>query len=122
MPPGIERRLFKSAIGASLLGALLCATVSAQTLPELFQKLKNEVNARSWNDASRTLAALQTEAVKPGNEESLKKLEGPIAFYRGVCEANLGQTREAVEDFVTFLKIQPHATIDSTAYSKEAVT
>ena len=118
---GIRRRMSKFAVGAWVLGALLYSTASAQTLPELFQKLKNEVHARSWNEASRTLAALQAEAVKPGNEESLKKLEGPIAFYRGVCEANLGHTHEAVEDFVTFLKIQPHSTIDPTAYSREAV-
>src|SRR5262245_40034670 len=97
---GIERRLSKSAIGASLLSALRFSTASAQTLPELFQKLKTEVNAGSWADASRTLATLQTDSAKPGNEEPRRKLEGPIAFYRGVCEANLDQTDEAVESFV----------------------
>jgi GWxTD domain-containing protein len=116
----IHRRSSRVAIGA-ILAALLSSPAVAQTLPDLFQKLKSEVNARAWTEASRTLAALQAEAVKPGNEASLAKLEGPIAFYRGVCEANLGQTNEAIEDFATFLKIQPNATIDSAVYSKEAV-
>jgi GWxTD domain-containing protein len=119
---GIERRVSSFAIGASLLGVLLCAPASAQTLPELFQKLKGEVNAGSWAEASRTLATLQTEAAKPGNEESRRKLEGPTAFYRGVCEANLDQTEEAVESFATFLRIQPNATMEPAAYSKEVVS
>jgi GWxTD domain-containing protein len=117
-----ERRVSWLAIGSSLLGVLLSATASAETLPELFQKLKTEVSAGSWAEASRTLAALQTEAAKPGNEESRQKLEGPTAFYRGVCEANLGQTGEAIESFATFLKIQPNATIEPAAYSKEVVS
>jgi GWxTD domain-containing protein len=119
---GIERRLTRFAIGASLLGALLYSSAFAQTLPELFQKLKGEVNAGSWADASRTLASLQTESAKPGNEESRRKLEGPIAFYRGVCEANLGQTEESIESFVTFLRIEPSATIEPARYSKRVVS
>jgi GWxTD domain-containing protein len=119
---GILRRISKAAIGASLSGALLCSPAAAQTLPELFQKLKSEVNASSWTEASRTLATLQTESAKPGNEELRKKLEGPIAFYRGVCEANLGHTEEATESFVTFLRIEPNATIESAAYSKRVIS
>ena len=109
------------AIGASLLGTLLTATAASQTLPELFQKMKGEVNARSWADALRTLATLQNEAGKPGNEEQRDKLEAPIAFYRGVCEASLGQSEDAVEDFATFLAMQPDSTIDSAVYSGSVV-
>ena len=118
---GFQRRLTKIAIAASLIGALQHSTVVAQTMPELFQKLKSDVHAGSWAEALRTLGTLQTEAAKPGNEDSRAKLEGPIAFYRGVCEANLGQSVQAVESFVTFLDIRPNATLDSAAYSKETV-
>ncbi len=66
-------------------------------------------------------ASLQTEAAKPGNEDARAKLEGPIAFYRGVCEANLGQSDQAVESFVTFLDIRSNSTLDSATYSNETV-
>ncbi len=116
-----RRPLVKVAIAASLLAALHHLAVEAQTLPELFQKLKTEVHARSWNEALRTLSTLQTEAAKPGNEDARAKLDGPIAFYRGVCEANLGQSDQAVESFVTFLDIRSNATLDAATYSRETV-
>ncbi len=113
----------KLAIVMSLLVSLRLSATSAaaQSLPDLFQQMKSEVNARSWEAALRTLGTLQTEAAKPGNEATREKLEGPIVFYRGLCEANLGQTDEAVESFTTFLKLQPNATIDSTVHSRQAV-
>ncbi len=113
----------KLTIGVFLLSlaAFEPAAATAQSLGDQFQKLKNEVAAESWAGALSTLGALQTEAAKPGNEESLAKLEGPIAFYRGVCEANLGHDAEAVESFVTFLKIQPNSTIDAALHSKGTV-
>ena len=117
----IHRRPSRIAMAASLLAALLCRPAVAQTLPELFQKLKTEVSARSWDDASRTLESLRIEAAKPGNEEARKKLAGPLAFYGGVCDAERGRTDDAIENFAEFLKIQPNATIDAMAYSKEAV-
>jgi GWxTD domain-containing protein len=104
------------------LCAILLAAVSlSQTMPELFQKAKEEVKAGSWQDALKTLGALDAESSKPGNEAVRKQLEGPLAFYRAVCEANLGKTDEAVEDFGAFLKIQPNAEIDKDTYSKKTI-
>ena len=100
---------------------LLSASLGAQGLPELFGKLKAEIKAGSWADATKTIDSLDTEAAKPGNEGAQKQLAGPLAFYRGVCDANLGKTDEAVESFTAFLKIQPGATIDAAVYSKKAV-
>ena len=100
---------------------LFWVTLEAQTLPDLFGKLKAEVKSGSWSDAEKTLDALQAEAAKPGNEEAQKQLASPLAFYRGVCNANLGKTDEAVASFATFLKLQPNATIDASVYSKKAV-
>ena len=118
----MHRPVAKLAIVMSLVGALcLCSASAAQSLPDLFQQMKSEVNARSWDAALRTMATLQTEAAKPGNEATREKLQAPIAFYRGVCEANLGQSDEAVADFTTFLKMQPNATIDSAVHSREVV-
>ena len=100
---------------------LAAASLSAQTIPELFGKAKEEIKAGSWSDASKTLEALDAESAKPGNEAVRKQLEGPLAFYRGVCEANLGQADKAVEQFGAFLKLQPNASIDPAVYSKKAV-
>jgi GWxTD domain-containing protein len=107
-----------------VLAALALASVSAsvaQTLPELFGKVKAEVKSESWADALKTLDALEAEAAKPGNESAQKQLAGPLAFYRGVCSANLGQKDEAAASFSAFLKLQPNATIDAAVYSKKAV-
>jgi GWxTD domain-containing protein len=100
---------------------LLAAASAAQTIPELFGRLKAEVQAGAWADGLKTLDALDAEAGKPGNETTKPQLAGPLAFYRGVCNANLGKKAEAVQHFAAFLKLQPNATIDSAVYSKKAV-
>jgi GWxTD domain-containing protein len=104
------------------LVAFLIAVLSpAQSIPELFGKLKEQTRAGAWQDAMKTIESLQAEAARPGNEAVQKQLEAPLAFYSGVCEANLGQTDKAVQDFGAFLKAQPNAAIDSKMYSKKAV-
>jgi GWxTD domain-containing protein len=107
--------------GAFLVAALLCAASPAQTLPELFQKAKAEVKSGSWSAALQTLDALDAEAARPGNEAARQKLAAPTAFYRGVCEANLGNAEKAKADFATFRELQPDASIDASMYSKKAV-
>jgi len=105
-----------------VIGFLLSASLTfAQTIPELFGKAKEEIKAGSWADASKTLDALEAEASKPGNEGVRKQLDAPLAFYRGVCAANLGKSDEAVDSFGAFLKLQPNASIDKAVYSKKAV-
>ena len=107
---------------ALVLAVLALASLSsAQTLPELFGKLKEQIKSSSWSDASKTLDALDAESAKPGNEAARKQLEAPLAFYRGVCDANLGKDDKAVEDFAAFQKLQPNASIDAAVYSKKAV-
>ncbi len=97
------------------------SSVAASTGPELFMKAKEQVKAGSWQDALKTLDALEAEAARPGNEEMRQQLVAPIAFYRGVCEANLGDSEKARADFATFLKEKPGATIGKGMYSKKAV-
>jgi GWxTD domain-containing protein len=100
---------------------LTSAAARAESLPELFQKCKEQVKGGSWKDALDTLSKLETEAAKPGNEQAHRQLEWPLAFYRGVCEANLGESDKAIADFSTFLEAQPNADIDAKVYSKKAV-
>jgi GWxTD domain-containing protein len=100
---------------------LAAGALPSQTVPELFQKAKAQVRGGGWQDALKTLAAVDAEAAKPGNEGMAQQLEGPVAFYRAVCEANLDQPDKATADFATFLRAQPNATIDPGTYSKKAV-
>jgi GWxTD domain-containing protein len=107
---------------ALVLTVLLSAGVlAAQTVPELFQKAKAQVKGESWQDALKTMDALDAEAAKPANETYKKQLEAPLSFYRGVCQANLGQADQARASFTTFLALQPNASIDPAMYSKKAV-
>jgi GWxTD domain-containing protein len=110
-------------LGVSLAAFLLVlsAPLSAQTLPELFQKAKAQIKGESWTEAMKTLDLLDVESAKPGNEAARQQLAAPGAFYRGVCEANLGQADKAKADFATFLNLQPNATMDPSMYSKKAI-
>jgi GWxTD domain-containing protein len=95
--------------------------LSAQSLPELFQKAKAQVKSQSWREALTTLEQLDAESARPGNETARRQLVAPIAFYRGVCEANLDQAEKAEADFARFRQAQPDASIDEAVYSKKAV-
>ncbi len=94
---------------------------NAQTLPELFQKAKAQVKGEAWHEALKTLDALDAEAAKPGNEGARQQLTGPSAFYRAVCDANLGNIEAAKQEFATFLKLNPNANLDPSMYSKKAL-
>ncbi len=100
---------------------LFAASLSAQSLPELFQKAKAQVKGESWSEGLRTLEKLEVESAKPGNETARPQLEAPMAFYRGVCEANLGMAEQAQADFEAFLALQPNASMDPSMYSKKAI-
>jgi GWxTD domain-containing protein len=108
-------------LALAVLAVATAAPSEAQTLPELFGKAKAEIKAGSWADALKTLDALEAEAAKPGNEAAQKQLAAPLAFYRGVCSAELGKKDDAAASFAAFLKQQPGATIDTAVYSKKAV-
>jgi GWxTD domain-containing protein len=107
--------------GSALAVLLFSATLSAQSLPELFHKDKAQVKGESWQPALATLDQLDTESAKPGNETTRQQLEAPMAFYRGVCEANLGHAEKAEADFEAFLALQPRASMDPSMYSKKAI-
>ena len=95
--------------------------MTAQTLPELFQKAKAQVKGEAWKEALKTLDALDAEAAKPGNEGAKQQLIGPSAFLRAVCNANLDNTDLAKQEFSTYLKVNPTANLDPSMYSKKAI-
>jgi GWxTD domain-containing protein len=103
-----------------LVSCILSAPLCAETLPELFQRAKTQVKNQSWQEALATLDRLDVESAGAGNETAREKLVAPIAFYRGVCEANLDQAEKAEADFATYLHEAPGSTIDKTMYSRKA--
>ena len=107
--------------GATFAVLLFSATITAQSLPELFHKAKAEVKGESWRSALTTLDRLDVESAKPGNEAARRQLEAPMTFYRGVCEANLDMAEKAQADFELFLTQQPRASMDPSMYSKKAI-
>ena len=111
------RRVFFAAV----LTAVAASLLAAASLGELFGKVKEQVKAGSWAEALATMEVLDVEAAKPGNEKAQEQLAGPLAFYRGVCDANLDNAGKAQADFEEFLGLQPNASIDDKTYSKKAV-
>src|SRR5512143_1055117 len=105
-----------------LVAVLATSAAFADSVPDLFQKVKEQVKAEKWNDALVTLEVLGVEAAKPENAKYRAPLEAPSAFYRGVCEANVGEAEKAQADFETFLRAQPNASMDEKVYSKKAVS
>ena len=67
------------------------------------------------------LDQLDVESARPGNEVVVEQLVVPVAFDRGVCEANLDRAEKAEADFATYRQAQPDSTIDKATYSKKAV-
>jgi GWxTD domain-containing protein len=105
----------------SALSLVLSLSASAQNLGELFLKAKDQVKASHWNDALQTLDALDKASQAPGLEAQRKQLESPLAFYRGVCFANLDRVPEAEAQFDTYLAANPNASLDRAMYSKKTL-
>jgi GWxTD domain-containing protein len=107
-----------SALFASLLLAL---PISAASLGELFQKAKAEVKASNWSEALKTLDALDAASQVRDAEAQRKQIEPALAFYRGVCLANLDRSEESQTQFEAYLAGSPNASMDRGMYSKKAV-
>lgn len=106
---------------ALMVSLLLSLPLSAASLGELFQKAKEEVKASKWSEALNTLDALDTQSQAPGAEAARKQLEPVLAFYRGVCLANLDKTADSQAQFESYLALNPNASVDRGMYSKKAV-
>ena len=102
------------AAAAASCGLLLSHAASAQTVVELFQKAKSQVKLGSYEDALKTLDALDKATASPGHEAERKQVEPPIAFYRGVSFAALGRKDEAQASFRKYLGFVPNASMDAS--------
>jgi GWxTD domain-containing protein len=113
--------MHRSVLASILVLAAASVLAAAETVPELFQKMKEQVKAEKWTDALATIEVIDVEAAKKENASLRPQLEAPLAFYRGVCEANSGNAAKAQASFESYLRAQPNASIDDKMYSKKAV-
>jgi len=111
------RRSIALSLAAFLVGSLLLAV----SLPELFQKAKDQFRLGNYAGALATLAALNEQTDKPENEGYRASLRPALAFYRGACLAALDRPAEAREQLQIFLTFSPNATLDPSIYPKKVI-
>jgi GWxTD domain-containing protein len=99
----------------------LSVWASAESLPEVFLKAKQQFRLGSYAGALATLDHLAAESEKPGNETYRSQLRPALAFYRGACLAAMGRTDQSVPEFETFLTYQPGASLDPSAYPPQVL-
>jgi len=116
MRPPIQRAL---AYGFLAFG--IAASLSAASLPELFQKVKQRVSAGDWTGGMKALEELDAEAARPENERARAALRPAAAFYRGVCLAATNRPAEARAEFALYIAANPDKGIDRGAYPKKVV-
>lgn len=108
-------------LGSRLLPLLLGSLLAVASLPELFQKAKQEFKLGSYGTALATLDRLDAESSKQGFEKDREALLPGLLFYRGASLAALGRQREAQEAFEGFLALKPDVQLDPAMYPKPVV-
>ena len=109
---------FASRLLPFALGLLL----AEPTLPELFQKAKQEFKLASYGNALATLEKLDVESAKPGLERDRQALLPGLLFYRGAALAGLGKQAEAKDAFTAFLSLKPDVQLDPAMYPKSVIS
>ncbi len=104
-----------------LLALFLAFPLSAENLPQLLQKAKDQYRLGAYSDALATLDELEAESQREGLEKDRAALGPVLAFYRGASLASLDRKPEAIGQFQAFLAFQPNAVLDPGVYSKKVV-
>jgi len=101
---------------------VLLASILATTLPEVFQRAKDEFRLGSYAATLATLERLERESVRPGLEVERAALLPGLLFYRGASLAALGRQTEAHHVFEEFLSYQPNTRLDPALFPKSVIT
>jgi GWxTD domain-containing protein len=94
------------------LAAILSSFLATASLPELFQKAKQEFKLGSYERALATLTSLDQESSKKENARERAALLPGLLFYKAASLAALGRDEQAVSIFEAFLALQPNVTLD----------
>ena len=100
---------------------LLFSSFLAATLPEVFQRAKDEFRLGSYAATLATLETLERESARPGLEAQRAALLPGLLFYRGASLAALGRQTEAHQVFEEFLSYQPSTRLDPAFYPKSVI-
>ena len=100
---------------------LIASAAVAQSLGELFTRVKTEFSQGDYKASLADVDALDTASQKPGMENDRAKLVAAISFYRAANLAALGKADEAREEFATFLAYSPNTAIASPPFPKSVV-
>ena len=104
-----------------LLAPILALLLAEASLPDLFQKAKQEFKFGSYEQALATLTSLDQESSRQGFEKQRSVLLPGLLFYRAASLAGLDREKEAVADFKAFLVLKPDATLDPAFYPKSVI-
>lgn len=108
-------------LASRLLPLLLGTWLATGSLPDLFQKAKQEFKLGSYDRALATLDQLDAESAKPGLENGRTALLPALLFYRGASLAGLGRQKEAQDQFAAFLALRPNVELDPALYPKSVL-
>jgi GWxTD domain-containing protein len=100
---------------------LIASVAVAQSLGDLFIRVKTEFSQGDYKASLADVEALDTASQKPGMENDRAKLVAAISFYRAANLAALGRADDAREEFATFLAYSPNTAIASPPFPKTVV-
>ncbi len=103
------------------LAPILALLLAEASLPDLFQKAKQEFKFGSYEQALATLTSLDQESSRQGFEKQRAVLLPGLLFYRAASLAGLNRDKEAVAGFKAFLVLKPDATLDPAFYPKSVI-
>jgi GWxTD domain-containing protein len=100
---------------------VLLSSFLAATLPELFQRAKEEFRFGSYTATLVTLETLERESARPGHESEWAALRPGLLFYRGASLAALGRQAEARGAFDEFLSYRADTKLDPAFYPHSVI-
>lgn len=122
----MTRRVRIAAVVGLLLAPLVLSASSVPqpsstsvTLPQLFQKSKQQFRFASYSEALGTLDELALLSLEEDSVSYRTTLTPAVAFYRGACLAALGRESEARAQFEIYLTFRPESILDPALYSKK---
>lgn len=108
-------------LGSRLLPFALSLLFADPSLPELFQKAKQEFKLGSYGNALATLEKLDAASAGAELAKDREALLPGLLFYKGAALAALGRQKEAVDVFAAFLTLKPDVRLDPAMYPKAVV-
>lgn len=112
----MRSRSIRTAVALALSALFFGSVVSAEDLPGMFRRAKEQFRLGSYVESLEILDRLQAASEKEGNESLRAALSPGLHFYRGACLAGLGRADEAIPELQQYLAYAPNTRIDPGLY------